>query len=68
MLTNSYINSTYKPVLSPCILICRLNSENYCIGCWRHLDEIRDWSQMNIQEQQRIMQDLEARGDKIFES
>jgi hypothetical protein len=66
MSTDSYINSTYKPVASPCVFVCRLNSENYCVGCFRHLDEIRDWSQMNIQEQRRIMQDLETRSDKIF--
>jgi predicted Fe-S protein YdhL (DUF1289 family) len=68
MSANSYTNSTYKPVVSPCVLICRLNSENYCIGCFRHLDEIRDWSEMSVKEQQTIMEQLETRSDKIFES
>ncbi len=29
---------------SPCISICQIDeSTGYCIGCWRTIDEIRDW-------------------------
>jgi predicted Fe-S protein YdhL (DUF1289 family) len=29
---------------SPCISVCQIdNKTGYCIGCWRNIDEIRDW-------------------------
>lgn len=35
------------PIDSPCIKICRLDSgTGLCIGCFRTLDEIAHWSQM----------------------
>ncbi|MCW5939709.1 MAG: DUF1289 domain-containing protein [Fimbriimonadaceae bacterium] len=31
------------PVSSPCTRVCRLNEEQMCIGCGRHIEEICDW-------------------------
>ncbi|TXH37296.1 MAG: DUF1289 domain-containing protein [Rhodospirillaceae bacterium] len=29
---------------SPCISVCQIdNKTGYCIGCYRTIDEIRDW-------------------------
>ena len=36
------------PVASPCTGLCRLNPDSgYCQGCWRSLEEIAAWSQMD---------------------
>jgi len=35
---------------SPCIRICRLDSSNICVGCYRTLDEITDWHKKEEQE------------------
>ena len=29
---------------SPCIRICCLDEQNVCLGCFRTLDEIKDWT------------------------
>jgi len=33
-----------EPVTSPCIRQCRLNEAGICLGCYRRLEEIIDWS------------------------
>jgi predicted Fe-S protein YdhL (DUF1289 family) len=30
-------------VPSPCISICRLDEQKVCRGCWRHVEDIREW-------------------------
>ena len=33
------------PLPSPCISLCQMNPVNgLCIGCWRTIDEITNWS------------------------
>ncbi len=42
---------------SPCVSICQLDaSQNYCIACWRTLDEIANWMNFSA-EQKRAMLD-----------
>lgn len=52
--------SEFDP-LTPCIGVCRLDSENVCLGCGRTLAEIARWSQMSRSEQRRVMAELAAR-------
>lgn len=42
-------------VKSPCISICKLNDQKICIGCFRSLDEIAVWSQLNALEKQAVL-------------
>jgi predicted Fe-S protein YdhL (DUF1289 family) len=30
-------------VPSPCVSLCRLDEERVCLGCLRHVEEIREW-------------------------
>jgi len=30
-------------VPSPCISLCRLDEQKVCLGCFRHVDDIREW-------------------------
>jgi uncharacterized protein len=47
---------------SPCINICLMDTENrYCVGCWRTLDEIRDWSTMSAEHREEILKLLPDR-------
>ena len=50
-----------KPVASPCIQICRLNDNNLCAGCGRHVDEIRDWGQMTDREREQVLYEVKQR-------
>ena len=52
-LPNSFQNQSFTilenniKTNSPCILICRLDDNNICVGCGRSLDVIRLWSTMS---------------------
>lgn len=53
---------------SPCIGICMLNSSGeYCIGCYRKLDEIADWTRYTAAQKQAILEQLPARHELIDE-
>jgi len=52
-----------KPEIStPCINICRMDESNrYCIGCFRSLQEIKQWATLSETERLAIMAQLDAR-------
>jgi len=39
----SELNPEAAPA-SPCIGICRIDAQRVCIGCFRHIDEIAEWT------------------------
>lgn len=48
-------------VPSPCVGLCRLNDDDYCLGCYRHRNEIKDWGTRPDAEKQAILQQLPER-------
>lgn len=48
-------------VSSPCIGLCQRNADNYCIGCKRHIHEIRDWIKLTNDEKRRLVELLKTR-------
>ena len=43
-------------VASPCISVCQVDSAtDLCIGCLRHIDEIRDWPILSAEEKQAVL-------------
>lgn len=47
---------------SPCISVCTLDPvTNWCMGCQRTIDEIRDWPILSVEEKQTILAALETR-------
>jgi len=42
---------------SPCTKICRLEGE-YCLGCGRTLEEIRNWGKYSVSERMNIIKQL----------
>ncbi|CAA0090184.1 Uncharacterised protein [Zhongshania aliphaticivorans] len=36
-----------KPVASPCVSVCALDEDDVCTGCYRTVNEIGDWSEMD---------------------
>ncbi len=50
------------PIESPCLNICRIEpASRLCIGCWRTIDEITQWSRMTAQERRAIIEELPQR-------
>jgi predicted Fe-S protein YdhL (DUF1289 family) len=47
-------NAQLSP-LTPCIGVCRLDPQGFCIGCRRTLDEIARWGTMSDAERLRCM-------------
>ncbi len=47
--------------LSPCIGRCRLDEHKVCIGCLRTIDEIGRWGLLSVDEQRRILRQIEGR-------
>ncbi|GAB3793002.1 hypothetical protein GCM10028797_34310 [Dyella agri] len=43
---------------TPCIGICRLDSQGYCIGCRRTIEEIGRWRGMSEAERLRVMREV----------
>lgn len=49
-------------VPSPCVSICQTDPrDDTCIGCARHIDEIRDWPILSAEEKQAILAQLPDR-------
>jgi len=46
---------------SPCINICALDEQGYCLGCYRTLPEIAGWTRLSANEQWAIVHQLAAR-------
>jgi monothiol glutaredoxin len=51
---------------SPCIKVCRLDAQGYCIGCLRTGDEIGRWLSMSPAEQWQLLAVLAGRR-RIYE-
>ncbi len=47
---------------SPCISVCTLDPvTNWCMGCHRTIDEIRNWPILSAEEKQSILAAIEDR-------
>lgn len=44
-----------KPVASPCVSVCALDDQDICTGCYRSLQEIGDWSEMNNERRREVI-------------
>lgn len=45
-------------VLTPCIGVCTMNAQGLCDGCFRTLEEIATWSQMDDAHRARLMDEI----------
>lgn len=49
-------------VPSPCIAVCQVDpASNLCIGCRRHIDEIRNWPVMTAEQKRAVLAALSGR-------
>ncbi|ACJ30042.1 Conserved hypothetical protein [Shewanella piezotolerans WP3] len=46
---------------SPCVARCGLNEDDYCMGCYRHIDEIVGWGSASEDQKAQIWTKLEQR-------
>ena len=55
------MNQIDDRVQSPCIEDCCLNDEKICLGCFRSIGEISQWSQMNDKIRLHVLHKAETR-------
>jgi len=49
-------------VPSPCIAVCQVDPKtDLCLGCRRHIDEIRDWPIMTAEQKRAVLAALPGR-------
>ena len=60
----SEATSTERPP-SPCINVCKLDAQGYCVGCLRTGDEIARWLSMSAAQQWLLLAQLAERRDKL---
>lgn len=58
--------SAPKPIATPCIKVCVVDGDSgLCLGCLRTLPEIAEWSRLDDQRRDRIMDELPMRRDRL---
>lgn len=50
-----------QAVPSPCVSLCRLDDDRVCVGCFRHVDDIREWRSADDQRRRQIREAAEQR-------
>jgi len=44
-----------KDIDSPCIRNCCLDTDDICVGCFRSLEEIMQWSNSSLETKQQVL-------------
>lgn len=50
-----------NPAQSPCVRNCCLDDDDICLGCFRSLEEIKQWTLVDHQQRQVILQNAGQR-------
>jgi len=48
-------------VPSPCISTCRLDEQKVCLGCFRHVEDIREWRSADDDRRRQIRANADLR-------
>jgi uncharacterized protein len=56
-----------KEIETPCVAICRTDSEGVCIGCGRTQEEIAEWWDYTDSERKTIMDRLQKEINDLFD-
>ena len=60
--------SEIAEVKSPCIGVCSMNEQTgLCHGCYRNIDEIKQWWDLNNLQKQAVLDKLAAREAATFD-
>ncbi|WP_109762140.1 DUF1289 domain-containing protein [Pleionea mediterranea] len=48
-------------VRSPCRSTCKLNQQDVCVGCYRHMDEIANWNRLSERQKHLVIIRIQKR-------
>ena len=57
-----------EEVVSPCIRNCCLDKQDVCVGCFRTLQQIIDWTRLTQIEKRQVLQECAKRRDEKLTS
>ena len=53
-------------IQSPCVKLCTIHpAERICVGCYRSIDEITQWSRLTHEARAALMAELPSRGGRL---
>jgi len=55
------MDSISLSLTSPCIKNCCLDLDDICLGCFRSLDEITQWTQVNTETRLQFLNNIKIR-------
>jgi predicted Fe-S protein YdhL (DUF1289 family) len=58
------MNQSQDNIASPCIRNCCLNEEDICLGCFRSITEIINWTQVDEKTRWRFLKNAQDRQAK----
>ena len=50
---------------SPCVSICALDEQGFCIGCLRSSEEIAAWPELSRQQKMEVLRRIDERVDAM---
>ncbi len=61
MSSEKALEAGVTPVKSPCISVCALDQHDVCTGCYRTVEEIRQWSSLDNSARREVVLRANAR-------
>jgi len=56
------VRSFDNTIPTPCIAVCRIDDRTgLCLGCYRSIDEIRDWPILTAEERTAVLKEVAGR-------
>ncbi len=52
-------------VPSPCVRVCQFRGNEFCDGCYRNIDEIREWMIMTREQKLLVLDNIFERKQKL---
>ena len=53
-------------VSSPCINVCVLDDRDFCVGCYRHANEIAAWSALTHEQKREVLKRVAERREQAI--
>ncbi len=53
--------TTLRSVPSPCVRLCTLDDDDICVGCFRSIEEIMQWTRLDNSEKLEVLQRCDTR-------
>ena len=52
-------------VPSPCVRVCQFKGSEFCDGCYRNIDEIREWMIMTREQKLLVLDNISGRKQQL---